>query len=136
MATRSTISLMNADGSIQTVYCHWDGYLEGVGKVLLENYNTREAVEKLISGGDISSLGTYVSDEKEPFDRVLDGPDYTVFYSFRGEDSPAKTFSSLEDYEANHQSEEFDYIFNDNMWSVFVSDKEDWYDLEYELENK
>lgn len=133
MATRSTISILNADGSVQTVYCHWDGFLEGVGKILLENYNTKEAVEKLISGGAISSLGTYVSDEQEPFDRVLDGPDYTVFYSYRGEDQPAETFSSFDEYEEKHQFEEFDYIFTDNMWSVFISDKQDWYDLEYEL---
>ena len=135
MATRSTISILNADGSVQTVYCHWDGYLEGVGKVLLENYNTREAVEKLISGGAISSLGSYISENKESFDRPKD-KDYTVYYSFRDEDSPAKTFSSLEDYEETHQFEEFDYIFSDYMWSVFISDKQDWYDLEYELENR
>lgn len=135
MATRSTISILNADGSVQTSYCHWDGYLEGVGKVLLENYNTREAVEKLISGGNISSLGSYISENKESFDRP-ENEDYTVYYSYRGEDSPAETFSSLDEYESEHQFEEFDYIFNDDMWSVFISTKQDWYDLEYELRNK
>lgn len=134
MATRSTIAIENLDGTVFQVYCHWDGYLTGVGKTLLDHYNTREAVEKLISGGAISSLGTYVSDEKEPFDRVLDGEDYTVFYSYRGENVVINKFTSLERYEESHNYEEFEYIFTkDDVWSVFQS--EDWDDLEYLLEN-
>jgi hypothetical protein len=135
MATRSTISVLNDDGSVKTVYCHWDGYLEGVGKTLLENYNTKEAADKLISGGAISSLGSYISENKESFDRPSD-KDYTVYYSFRDEDLSVENYSSLEDYEENHQFEEFDYIFSDNMWSVFIASKQDWYDLEYELNIK
>ena len=45
MATRGTISIENKDGTVQTVYSHWDNYLECNGKFLVENYNTREAVE-------------------------------------------------------------------------------------------
>ena len=134
MATRSTISIENLDGTVNTVYCHWDGYLEGVGATLLKCYNTRNLVEKLISKGSISSLGTYVSEESEPFDRVLDGADYTVYYSYRGEDVVVNQFSSLQDYEEQHNFEEFDYIFTkDNVWSVFQYKTGDWDDLEYLL---
>ena len=37
MATRSTISIQKKDGTIRSVYCHWDGYCEYNG-VLLYNF--------------------------------------------------------------------------------------------------
>lgn len=38
------------------IYCHWDGYPEGVGKALLNGYNSYEKALALILGGDLSSL--------------------------------------------------------------------------------
>lgn len=38
------------------IYCHYDGYIDGVGKELLENYNTREKALNLISCGDCSEV--------------------------------------------------------------------------------
>lgn len=38
------------------VYCHWDGYLDGVGNILKRVFNTYEKVLNLIIGGDISYL--------------------------------------------------------------------------------
>jgi hypothetical protein len=136
MATRSTIAIENNDGTVSQVYCHWDGYLEGVGKTLLDHYDTREAVEKLLAGGSISSLGEYVSDDEKSFDKKYDDEDdYTVYYTYRGEDPVSEEFESLSDYEENHQYEEFEYIFTqDNVWSVFFNG--DWHDLELELSEK
>lgn len=57
MATRSNIGILETDGSVNYIYCHWDGYPEGVGKTLTENYTTTEMVEALLSLGDISTLG-------------------------------------------------------------------------------
>ena len=39
-----------------SVYCHWDGYLEGVGAELKEHYNTYEKALNLVLGGSISSI--------------------------------------------------------------------------------
>ena len=68
MATRSTISIENSDGSINTVYCHFDGYISNNGVILQKYYNDREEVEKLVSGGGISSLGRSISDTPIDFD--------------------------------------------------------------------
>jgi len=57
MATRSTIAIQYEDGTIESVYCHNDGYLSGVGETLLENYTTPEKVEEILALGDHSSLG-------------------------------------------------------------------------------
>ncbi|MUN83853.1 hypothetical protein EZ054_13565 [Enterococcus faecalis] len=33
MGTRTAIFKEQADGTYQGIYCHWDGYIEGVGAV-------------------------------------------------------------------------------------------------------
>lgn len=62
MSTRSHIAIQNADGTIESVYAHWDGYLSNNGRILLESYNTENAVRELISKGDVSSLGDTVDE--------------------------------------------------------------------------
>lgn len=57
MATRSNIGYVDNDGTIQASYCHWYGYPEGVGKVLLDNYDTLEMIQDLVAMGSMSSLG-------------------------------------------------------------------------------
>jgi len=56
MATRSRIAIENQDGSVTSIYCHWDGYIKSNGVILNEKYNTKDKVEALIALGDISSL--------------------------------------------------------------------------------
>lgn len=60
MATRSNIGIENRDGSIEFVYCHWDGYPENQGPILLNHYNTEEKVRDLISQGSFSGLETSI----------------------------------------------------------------------------
>ena len=126
MATRSTIAIENLDGTVHQVYCHWDGYISHNGVILQTKYNDRKLVEQLVSGGDISVLGSTVSHVPISFDEPSA---YTKYYSYRGEDCPARVYGSFDDYEMNHQYEEYEYLFTkDNVWSVFNGN--DWYDLE------
>lgn len=60
MSTRSDISILRPDGTVQTQYIHQDGYLAGVGQKLLDNYKTLEDVEK------IQKLGDYRADSILP----------------------------------------------------------------------
>ena len=48
MATRSRIGIELSDGSILSVYHHWDGYPTWLGRILNTHYTTREKVEDLI----------------------------------------------------------------------------------------
>ena len=127
MATRSTIAIENLDGTVSQVYCHYDGYIDHNGVILQTKYNDRGLVENLIKGGDISVLGSSVSLVPLSFDEPTA---YTKYYSYRGEDCPARVYGSFDDYEMNHQYEEYEYLFTkDNVWSVFNGN--DWYDLEF-----
>ena len=56
MSTRSLISIKRDEDKYETIYCHWDGYLDYNGLILSKFYREREKVEKLIKLGNISSL--------------------------------------------------------------------------------
>lgn len=58
MSTRSAIIMKNEfDESYSGIYCHFDGYKNGVGIELFDNYQDLNKVKDLIALGDISSLG-------------------------------------------------------------------------------
>ena len=44
------------DNRIKSIYCHSDGYLEGVGDTLREHYTDVKKIKALLALGDISSL--------------------------------------------------------------------------------
>ena len=105
MATRSLIAFDNGS-TISSIYCHWDGYLSGVGRQLLENYKDIDDVEELMDLGDISTLGYWVTECKKVHQ------------------TPAKDFSSLTNLRAYfHNSDcEYLYIFNGLGWEYMTQD--------------
>lgn len=57
MSTRSAIWYKDEENKCyKGIYCHWDGYLSYVGKILLENYYTLDKVKELISYGFASEI--------------------------------------------------------------------------------
>ena len=138
MGTRSTIALEFADGTVEQVYCHWDGYLAYNGKMLLEHYSNPFILRDLIDLGDISSLkptvGTkhafshFGTDMKQEDYDALYGNMTTFYGRDRGEDgTSSKKFKDYADYIANHQYEEYEYILRsvggEAVW--FVADHSD-----------
>jgi len=66
MSTRSIVAVKNEDGSYDSIYCHFDGYIEGgVGSALHEHHDSFELARALIEGGDHSTIAggceTYLS---------------------------------------------------------------------------
>ena len=49
MATRSRIGIQLKDNSVLSVYHHWDGYPQWLGRILTTHYNTKEKVAELPS---------------------------------------------------------------------------------------
>ena len=94
------------NGNIYSVYHHWDGYPEWLGRILKQHYNTDAAVNKLIDGGDMSSC---YSDTGWDYDEKRDPQ--PCYYSERGEDCPPRTDATIQEYFANANSwEEYCYI--------------------------
>ena len=128
MATRSTIALEFADGTVGQVYCHWDGYLSNNGKILFEHYQDPFKVRELIDLGDVSSLGPEIG-TKHDFGEVCQ--DSTFYGRDRGETGiEARYFENFEDYKANHQYEEYEYILRtDGRWYVSSYDTDGYITL-------
>ena len=135
MSTNSTIAIQKEDGSIKGVYCHWDGYLSHNGNILLNNYDTVEKVEELISLGDLSSLGEKINPDVEiihAFDKPQAG--VCVFYHRdRGESwENVKPFNAhAEIVYIKFYGQEYNYLFKEGKWFYRVSKKK-WVELTQE----
>lgn len=97
MATRSSITIKELDGSVKSIYCHWDGYPEGVGKILDEHYTDLEKVRELIALGNLSSLGPEIGVKHDFEDR-----NYSMCLAYgrdRGDaNQEAKPWVNTQDY--------------------------------------
>ena len=107
MSTNSAIGYMRNDGTVRTIYCHWDGYLSHVGKILIEHYDLI-GVDDLCDFGDISSLRDTIED--------------TTFYRRdRKEDDDivrARDFRSEHAMVDYYTSCSFFYLIKDDKWYV------------------
>jgi len=113
MATRSTIAMEFADGTVQQIYCHWDGYLEHNGKILFNHYVDPYKTRELIDMGDISSLCNTIEETKQG-----------AYHFWRGEELRVAKFNDFQDYLAHHQYEEYEYILRkDGNWYVKCHDE-------------
>jgi len=140
MATRSRIGIVNEDGTVSSIYCHWDGYPSNNGRILVDHYTDREKVKKLVELGSISFLKENVSPydphksiENDKVRDILDRynpiekhsfqnpqPGVTVAYHRdRGEEYiKPRINSSLEEY-LDDDNEEYGYVFTlEGEWIV------------------
>ncbi len=121
MGTRSRIGVMHGD-NCKSVYCHWDGYLDHNGRILLEHYDSSKA-NYLVALGDISSLCKNV-EIPEGVEHSFGDPakDITIFYGRdRGESGTEwKTDSTFEEFleRAKGCGAEYYYIMRDGEWFV------------------
>lgn len=119
MGTRSTIAVVRADGSVKSVYCHWDGYLSHNGQILLDDYNSQELAEKVTSLGDISFLDKrYDPIGEHSYDNAEEGT--TILYGRdRGETGVGgNVFWDIDMYNMKNPKQGFDYLFKDGQWTV------------------
>lgn len=117
MATRSRIGILNDDGSVTSVYCHWDGYPSHNGKILREHYNTPDAVRELLKEGDMSVLAPKCNKpEGHSFDNPVEG--HVIYYGRdRGEkDTEPRDDTTESDF--HRDGEEYNYLMKKGKWTV------------------
>lgn len=61
MSTNAYIGIKDGN-DVEYVYIHFDGYPSGVGSILKEHYSNPDDVQRLISKGDMSSLGNTIDE--------------------------------------------------------------------------
>jgi len=121
MGTRSRIGVMHG-GVCKSVYCHWDGYLEHNGRILLEHYNSAKA-NHLVSLGDLSCLRREVDFPDGEF-HTFNSPmeNVTVFYG-RDRDEDGTDFATDHTFETFFDravgcGAEWYYVMQDGFWYV------------------
>lgn len=142
-----------------STYCHHDGFPNGVGRVLLENYNTYEKVLNLILGGYYSCLiGTPYSwnGGKELEELVIRSYYLLERYGERGvkltsdqiwaQEKPraSKTMEGADPYKVFPKGNwiPWAYLWKDNKWwvkqcfSIYSENSSDWFPLTEEYINK
>ena len=164
MGTRSRIGLALGPDQIISVYCHYDGYIAGVGRDLMNNYTTCESVKELINGGDMSSLHTIHMWESAPLKQIIikkddNGKEYKevkymtddenqwiyspvkespapMYYSERGEDCPP-TLSTFDKFLKGDSGEEYCYLFTPgDGWQCWKLGWGDTNTIEMDLEKE
>jgi hypothetical protein len=113
MSTPSAI-IEKTDTGFRGIYCHSDGYVDYVGRVLAGFYTTPEIVTDLINLGDLSSLGETLASPVEKYSRLTT----TAYMSDREETDcephTEKTISAMKRY----FDVDFYYVFDGKKWTV------------------
>ena len=122
MGTRSRIGVQQANGKVKSIYCHWDGYPDWVGKKLVTHYNDLESAKAIIALGQLSSLHDKLTpDPDAPHDFENKQDDVTVAYHRdRGEPMVIDKSDNADDmYRLSCSGwEEYAYLFRDAQWYV------------------
>lgn len=123
MSTRSTIAIKQ-DNTIKAVYCHYDGYIEYVGRILHQYYQDSDKVLSLIEQGDLSSLGVDIGvqhdfNARTEYSQDLFAKQCTFYTRDRGENCPPSTYSSVQDWVLDLDSAgvEYYYLYQDGRWT-------------------
>lgn len=141
MATRSAIAKQLGQNKYKAIYCHWDGYPEGVGACLFRDYNTPERVDALLKLGDLSSLHSKLEPTKGS-GHSFDTPekDVTIAYGRdrREKNVEAQILNSIDEIKKRYDCD-YIYIFTlDNEWKFIYADdsSNELVDLKQFLEKK
>lgn len=103
MGTRSRVAVMHGD-VCKSVYCHYDGYLDHTGRVLLEHYDSTLA-NALVARGDNSGVQPTLEEMNFYTDRGETDVEYTVAHTFE---------EFLEQVERCFG--EYYYVMRDGVW--------------------
>ena len=134
MATRSFIAIENRDGSIETIYCHWDGSPDTRGNILVNHYRSEKKVRALIALGGLSSVHEKLNPPKgkeHSYDKPI--KNVTVAYGRdRGSFESSRKYKTFKSYKRiwNTLDGEFFYVYNvhNKEWFCY-----EWNGLNHDL---
>ena len=106
MSTSARIAKREDDGTVRSVYCHYDGYPSYAGKLLRHYYTDPEIVDIVMNFGNFRALEEHVSD--------------ISFYITASSpmDERAMRHASMGDFleYGSKSASEYLYLFDQNRW--------------------
>lgn len=112
MGTRSRVAVMHGD-VCKSVYCHYDGYLDYTGRILMAHYDST-AANMLVARGDNSGVKETIEDMNFYEDREAQGEDVTEFL----DSTPWQVAHSFEEFleQVDQCCGEYYYVMKDGVW--------------------
>ena len=112
MGTRSRVAVMHGD-VCKSVYCHYDGYLDYTGRILLAHYDST-AANALIARGDNSGVKETIEEMNFYEDREARGEDVNEFLA----STPWEVAHSFEEFldQVSGCCGEYYYVMRDGVW--------------------
>ncbi len=112
MGTRSRVAVMHGD-VCKSVYCHYDGYLDYTGRILLEHYDST-AANALVARGDNSGVKETVEEMNFYEERDSEGEDVQEFVN----STPWTVAHTFEEFLEQVEScwGEYYYVMKDGVW--------------------
>jgi hypothetical protein len=85
MSTRARIGLLQDDGSVQSIYSHWDGYPSngdgaGAGETLRDHWADSNKLRQLLALGDLSRLGIEIGQAHDFETSFREHPQWCLAY--------------------------------------------------------
>lgn len=112
MSTRSLIGLKE-NGKFRYIYCHFDGYPEGVGKTLKAYYQDIHKIKQLLKLGDLSILGKDIGEKQDFNDKSTKNDDWCLAY---GRDRQ----EAQKDVKAKFTRKHPLILFKNNSWIAYI----------------
>jgi hypothetical protein len=129
MGTQSFIGIETEAGKVRGVYCHWDGYVDGVGATLKEHYVDSSKINDLIALGSLSSLGPLLG-EKHMFNdpSAYDKGWSTAYHRDRDEELVVAEYDDMYSIDGDY---EYMYVYTQQgLWMYkSVLSKSPWLPL-------
>ena len=120
MATSATITAKCKDGKYRQIYCHYDGYIKGVGKTLFDHFQNQDKIEKLMELGDISILAENIDcPDGHFFKNPIEG--YTIAYGRDRGENNTECFVDDSLIECGHNKnlkQYINYFWDGKQWFV------------------
>ena len=112
MGTRSRVAVMHGD-VCKSVYCHYDGYLDYTGRILLSHYDST-AANLLVARGDNSGVKETIEEMNFYEDRTEEDEDVQEFIN----STPWSVAHSFEEFLEQVQGccGEYYYVMRDGVW--------------------
>lgn len=102
MSTRGRIGVLRPDGRVESIYNHYDSYLDGLGAAL-KNISDPKQVDELIALGN--RRGTYADEDWHNEELLFN--------------EPSRFFENEEAfYNEDDDASDYRYLFKDGAWNV------------------
>ena len=139
MSTNATVSLKTKKG-IQSIYCHWDGYPEYLGNILMGNYCNEEKIQNLLNQGDASIIDEKIDFDpkyEHSFEKRQEGS-CLFYHRDRGETLETHFFKTISEMLKSF-GQQHNYYYHDGIWyhcEPLESSKNQWLPLAVVLDRE